>query len=122
MARRIARTTANTAGTFVSDLGNVAKMDSTDGAHTVATLGHYTANPSGLGTSAGVISWNKCSMPIITSLTQGDINPNLLMDESVLAQRLILRGTSEFLVVNGNSVALPAGAASWFVNVIWTEE
>lgn len=114
----IKRTTADTVGTFVSDLP-AKGLDSNDAAPT-AVFGHYTANPT-LGVAGPTIRREKRLVPVATA-------DRLLIETlryTTASQRLdrpvTLRGTAEQLVFNWNGAALPAGLVV-AAHVVWTEE
>lgn len=105
----IKRSTLNTGGTRVAT--TMAPHDSTSGAAT-ANVGHYTANPTALGTSVGVvrtvhIAFNQNGM------TGGDI----LWD--FRHQPVILRGNTQQLCVNFNATSVTGSLIS--IDVEWTE-
>ena len=117
----IKRSTANSAGTFVAS--TLIPNDANDAAAT-ATVGHYTANPT-TGTAVGNVSRAKITLPIATSPIS-DISQNLLPSAGYgvgfTSKPITLRGTAQQLAINFNGVALPAGSASWYCSVTWTED
>jgi len=105
----IKRSAANTGGTVVAD--TEVPYDSTSPAAT-AVVTHYTANPSGLGASLGVIRSTTTSIQAsgFTEIIVWDFK-----DE----RPLILRGTSEILAVNFNSTSITGSVIS--ITVEWAE-
>ena len=116
----IKRSAANTGGTFVSDATNILPMDSNDPATTVATFGHYTANPTSLGAQIGIIDQAKMLLPTSPNAFQVPLE----FDFGSLpgAKAIVLRGTSQFCAVNFNSSALPTGGMTVSVVFQYTEE
>lgn len=107
------RSAANTAGTFVSD--TIIPHDSNDAASTSA-VGHYTANPTGVGAAVG-------SVRVIrqTAATAGTVNNITTWDFGTRpAKPIVLRGTSEFLCVNFGTTTITGGIVSIYVE--FTEE
>lgn len=94
--RIIKRSAANTGGTSVND--TEVPYDSSSPAAT-ATVVHYTANPSALGTAVGDIACSRTSFTQ-SGLTGGD----LIYDFT--ENPIILHGTSQILAVNFNSVTV----------------
>ena len=113
----IKRSTLNTAGTAV--VSTIVPHDSTNTASSV-TVNHYTTNPT-LGTAVGTIKTSKVFLPIAATAAQS-IQNNILPMQNILSQPIVLRGVNESLCVNLGAVALPAGAAQFFVNITWIEE
>ena len=109
----IRRSAANTGGT--SSNPSAAKADSTNAAAT-AVVTAYTANPSALGTSAGVIDGTLLTVGTTTpAFTAGCFDVEYGKNG---AQEIVLRGTSELLAVNFGATTI-TGA---FVMIEWTEE
>lgn len=107
------RSSANTGGTS-STLTN-AKRDSTNDAAT-AVVRAYTANPSGLGTSAGNIFSTRFFYSGLSVLAD-----RLLIDFSNnTMQPITLRGTSEMMAVNLNAVTLSGNSIA--ASITWSEE
>lgn len=102
-AALIKRSTANTGGTRVP--ATEVAHDSTSAAST-ADVGHYTANPSALGTSVGNIRTHRITFNQ-TGITGGDV-----IWEFTDAEPVILRGTSEQLCVNMRSTTVTGGNIS----------
>ena len=120
----IKRSAANTTGTFVA--GTAVQADSSDAAAT-ATVGHYTANPGGLGTSAGNVNIKRVASPVLLPATFAGIVQQSeveMIDQALLslvAKKLVLNGTAQGLCINFNGAALVSGQVhNW--QVIWTEE
>lgn len=113
----IKRSAANTGGTFVE--GTAVKHDSQNSGST-AVVGHYTANPTGLGAAVGTIKKVKCLLPIASSPVA--MPNNALLDRAILEQPIALRGTSEILALNFNGATLPVGSANWSVTILFIEE
>ena len=109
----IKRSTANSAGTSTT-LTNVP-FDSTSAAAT-ATVRAYTANPT-LGTTVGTIHSEKVFIPAATALGN-DWRFESPTDLEV--QSVTLRGTSEVLSVNFNSVTSAGNSMNF--DIVWTEE
>jgi hypothetical protein len=111
----IKRSSANTGGTSSSQ--TIVPHDSSAAA-TTATILAYTANPSALGTNVGNIRTAK-----IQQLATNVTNP---LDHIVWdfgnrpGQALVLRGTSEFLAINLNSVTSSNNSLN--INIEFTEE
>jgi hypothetical protein len=117
-AQIIRRSTAGTLGSAVLTAVVVGKHDSTDPTPTgvISTVG--TANYTSVGTSAGVIGTGRLQM---TALGSGVAAIPLIWDFACRDDKGIhLRGTSEFLNVNLNGAAIPAGGVIDFE--IETEE
>lgn len=105
----IKRSTANTGGTRVAT--SMVPHDSTSAAAT-ANVGHYTANPTTLGTSVGVVRTVQIAFNQ-SGLTGGDI----LWD--FRDQPIILRGVAQQLCVNFNATSVTGSLIS--IDVEWTE-
>ncbi len=110
----IKRSSANTgAGVATTKV----PMDSQSPAAT-ATVQHYTANPSALGTTVGNIQAYRGIVPAAASLIN---NPICRWDfGNRPGQAIVLRGTAEGVVVNLNSVTITGG--SFIITCEWTEE
>lgn len=114
----IRRSTANTLGTAVAS--TKIAMDTNDAAAT-AVVQHYTANPTALGTSAGNVAVRRVYTPApATALSNNGLITTFDWETGQAGKNIILRGTSQFLVVNFNGAALPAGLSIGF-NVEWCE-
>lgn len=107
MATTLVRRTAQftTQGSAVFTSITAGKHDTTDSTPTgvVATIG--TANITSVGASAGNIAQGRIWLPLVTG------NPSPL-DWSFATRQdkpVILRGVTDFLFVNFNAAALPAG-------------
>ena len=104
----VRRSTAGTIGSAVLTAVTPGKADSTDATATatVSTVG--TANYDVVGTSAGVVATSRLQM---TALGTGvAIVPTVW--EFAASQKdkgIRLRGTSEYLALNLNGAAIPAG-------------
>jgi hypothetical protein len=113
------RSADNTTGTFVAG----TKVPHDSGFKPAdAVVGHYTANPGGLGALVGNVSHKKICLPIATSpvtdiITKLDRNVIQLLEAPI-----VLRSAAEILAINFNGAALPAGAANWFAGCTWIEE
>jgi hypothetical protein len=120
----IRRSADDTTGTFVTTTS--AKNDSNNAAAT-AVCGHYTANPGGLGATAGTINTMRVASPAAIPasfagvVTDAGFEMLPFMDNSLLDQPIVLRGVAEILVINFNGVALVAGQTHAY-SVVWIEE
>lgn len=109
----IKRSAANTGGTSATP--TIASHDSTAAAAT-AVVRSYTANPSGLGVSVGTIRAQKLFISATTAVAG-----EFIMDWGPRnGQAVVLRGTSEVLAVNLNSVTSTGNSIT--VSIEWTEE
>lgn len=112
----IRRSTANTGGT--SSNPTPGKRDINDDAAT-ATLTFYSANPSGLGTSAGTIDGGRLGLVASTGASQVD---RMNFQYGWLNEKApVLRGASDILALNFGGVALASGAVL-DIAIWWTEE
>lgn len=112
----IKRSTADTAGTSTT-LTNVP-LDSTSAAAT-AVIKTYTANPT-LGSAVGNLQVLKLFTPTTsTSPAVGLYQMDFTLEGQF--KGIVLRGTTEMLVLNFGGAALPAGL-SVVVSVEWIEE
>ena len=120
----IKRSSNNTTGTFVN--ATPVPLDSTDAGAT-ATVGHYTANPGGLGAAVGNVNIKRVASSVLVagsfagvreeSQTEMiDWNSNSNMDKLVT-----LRGSTQELCINFNGAAIVAGQIHTYL-IIWTEE
>jgi hypothetical protein len=109
----IKRSTANTGGT--SAAATAVPHDSNNAAAS-ATVLSYTANPT-LGTAVGTLRTTK--MFIATTTTAGAEHVEWDFGNRP-GQAIVLRGTSQVLAINLNSVAV--AGSSFDIYVEWTEE
>ena len=118
------RSSVNTTGTFVA--GTPVQADTTDAAAT-ATVGHYTANPGGLGTLVGNISIVRRASTVLVPATFAgiaeDAGFDLLdwMTNSLMDKLLTLNGTSQGICLNFNGAALVSGQVHIY-RLVWIEE
>ena len=106
-AQLVRRSSAGTLGSAVLTAVAAAKHDTGDAAATcvVSTVG--TANYTTLGTSAGVEGVGRLGMPAAGT---GATGQDLIWEFATRQDKaLILRGTTDFLCVNLNGAAVPAG-------------
>ena len=115
-AELIKRSTANTGGT-----STVVPSVPNDSANTsaTATVRYYTANPTSLGTAVGTVAGFRGIIP------QGGTSSVLTSNCEIYrantpAQALTLRGATEGLALNFNSITLTGNVMS--IEVEWTEE
>lgn len=109
----ILRSTADTGGT--SSTVTSVPYDSNSAAAT-AVVKQYTVNPTLLGTAVGTLKTYK-----IFGSTSTTAAETVSMDfGNRPAQAVVLRGTSQFLVVNLNAQAFVGSSID--VNIEWTEE
>lgn len=101
----IKRSTVNTGGTSVADTPTA--HDSTNAAAT-ATAKHYTANPTALGTSVGLVRAEQASVSVSGQLIEWTFN-----ETSV--QALYLRGVAENLCVNLGGASITGPVFTVFV-------
>ncbi len=112
-AQIVRRSAANTTGTFSAVAA--VKHDVNDPSP-LATVNLYTVNPGGLGTLVGPLAVNRVWLPLTTSQ-----NAMTLFDFSTrMDKALVLRGISDFICINFNGAAVPAGGVLDFE--IETEE
>ena len=120
----IKRSTVDTGGTFVS-LTPVS-YDSDDAAAT-AVAGHWTANPSALGTVVGTLHTMRVASPVPVPGSFAGIVHNAGFDiiedadSSLLSKAITLRGVTQQLALNYNGVALVAGQTHAY-RLLWIEE
>lgn len=120
----IKRSADDTTGTFVA--ATAVPMDSGNTA-ALATVGHYTANPGGLGAAVGTINTLRVASPAAVpgsfagvALTAGfEMLPIALWP--AIPQHVILRSAAEVCVVNFGGAALVSGQTHAYT-IIWTEE
>lgn len=115
------RSSAGTPGSAVLTGLTAVKHDSNDAAATavISTVG--TANYTTLGTLVGIVGVGRISMPAVSTGAAGDgafITFDFCRDQE---KAFILRGTSEFLNVNLNGAAVPAGGKLDF-SAVWEED
>lgn len=107
----IKRSTANTGGTRV--VATNAPHDSLNSAGT-SNVGHYTANPSALGTSVGTVRASH------VGITQSGLSgESVEWDFADSGQPIILRGVTEQFCVNFNSTTVTGALISIIVE--WSE-
>jgi hypothetical protein len=120
----IKRSAVNTTGTFVA--ATAVPSDSSDSAAT-ATVGHYTANPGGLGTAVGTTNIKRVASPVLIPASFAGIVDDAgfdMLDSQINAdwdKSIVLRGVAQGLCLNFNGAALVSGQVHAF-QVIWTEE
>ncbi len=115
------RSSTNSGGTSSST--TPTKLDSNNAAAT-CTIKSYTANPSSLGTSAGQLVVTTLAPYISFSgatLTYGPVEFPLF-DYKLLGQPIVLRGTSEGIVLNCNGTSPSSTSTKLSLRVIFTEE
>lgn len=116
------RTTPDTGGTAATTTANwantVARLDNRDPAFT-ATLISYSANPTINDTSPTYIRSRNVTFPTTAS---GTVLVPILWewDSTSFGERPTLRGTSEQICINLNTVSVSTGLLQ--VNIEWTEE
>jgi hypothetical protein len=122
----IKRSALDTTGTFVA--GTAVPLD-TGFAAAAATVGHYTANPGGLGAAVGTINTLKLPSPVLVGgsfagVTQDpgfELLPSLSAGGSQFLTPVTLRAAAENLAVNLNGVVLISGQVHAYT-IVWTEE
>lgn len=123
----VKRSAVNTTGTFVA--GTAVPMSSGNAAAS-ATVGHYTANPGGLGTAVGTFNTVKTASPVATPATfagvvqQSEVEmlpAPLFLNQGSLIQPVTLLSASEGLAINFNGAALVSGQIHTYT-IVWTEE
>lgn len=119
----IKRSAVNTTGTFVA--ATAVPIDSIDAATVI--VGHYTANPGGLGAAVGTLSTRRVASPVAIPATFAGVKEDAGIDmlglfvNSNLSKMITLRGISQGLCLNFNGVALVAGQTHAYT-VVWMEE
>ena len=104
----IRRSTAGTKGSATLTAITAAQHDINDAAPTATVSYVQTANYTTIGTGAGALLSNRVILNVATAA-----QTNVVEDFSRNADKpLILRGTSDFLVVNFAGATVPAGARS----------
>ena len=111
-ASLIRRSATNT-GSFTA--GAQAYHDINSASSTVSTLGYYTANPSVLGSPSQVIRSSQAFAAQSGVLINSSWDFGTRNDQSI-----VLRGTSQILAINLNSVTLSSGVCSGSFD--WTED
>ena len=109
----VRRSAANTAGT--SAAMTAAKLDSDNPAATATALS-YTANPSGLGASAGIVGADAYIAPTANNPTPSIFN----FGDRPGEQPVVLRGTSELLAVSLEGQTITGGECD--ISFRWWEE
>ncbi len=107
----IKRSTLNTAGTRV--VGTAGAHDSTNAAAT-ANPGHYTVNPTALGTLVAVI--RSTHIAVTASGISGGV---VEWDFETTGQPLVLRGATENIAINLNGGSITGPVMS--VSIEWSE-
>lgn len=103
----IRRSTANSGGTAVLTPIVPGKLDPTDAAMTAVVSSVGTGNFGSLGTSAGIEGVGRLSLP--ASGTGVVAVPTVWDYATHQDKALILRGTLDFICINFNGAAVPAG-------------
>lgn len=121
--------TAATGGTFVS-AGTPVPFDSNNAAATPNRVGHFTVDPTP-GTAVGTIRAVTIATPVLRAASPAGIielsGVNMISGsqavgmEQSLIQPITLRGTSQYLAIDFNDVALVAGQIHQY-SIVWTEE
>ena len=104
------RSSAGTLNTAVLTAVTAVKLDTNNAAATatVSTVG--TANYQTLGTDVGTVGAGRLSMTAIGSAATSSAASPLCWDfSSPLNQQLVLKGTSQYLTIEGNGAAIPSG-------------
>lgn len=122
----IKRSAVDTTGTFVA--GVAVPLDSSNSAATATGVGHYTANPGGLGAVVGTIITSRVASPAAVPASFAGVAFDAGIDLLALwnsgnsvFQPVVLRGIVQGLCLNFNGAALVAGQThTW--NIVWTEE
>ena len=109
------RTSANTGGTFTAQA--LTNRDRTDDAPT-STLNLYTANPTGLGTPAGVVDGGRLNL---APAANGGIDRLLLQYGWLNDKAPTLRLATDILAINLGGIAWPAGG-NLDVAIVLTED
>lgn len=123
----IKRSADDTTGTFVA--ATAVPLDSGSAAAT-AVVGHYTANPGGLGAAVGTINtvrWaSPAAVPASFAGVAVDAGMEILPVVMTVAglpfvQPVTLRSAAEVLVINFAGAALVAGQTHAY-SIVWTEK
>ncbi len=117
------RSSNNTAGTFVA--ATPVQADTTDAPATVA-VGHYTVNPTILGTSDGTVNIMRVASPAAVPASFAGVQQDVTVDmldfgANFLKKDVVLNGTAQGLCLNFNGAALVAGQTHVYA-ICWTEE
>lgn len=112
----IKRSTANSGGT--SATATNVPLDSSNAAAT-AVIKSYSANPT-LGTGLGTISTSRIGYNRVAGGTITSTDQFVLFDADKYGQAVVLRGTSQGLVVNLNGVT-PPHSPSFSFTVVFKE-
>jgi hypothetical protein len=115
IARLIRRSAANTGGTASAPVG-VTRDTANDAA--TAALQLYSANPTGLGAAVGEVDGGRLNL---APAANGSIDRLLFQYSWQMDQAFVLRGASQFLCLNFNGGAWPAGGLL-DISIMWTEE
>lgn len=116
------RSTAASGGTLITAIST--PLDSNNTA--TAVCGHYTANPT-MGVTVGTLATMRVASPVLLPATFAgivqDAGYEMLywMQNSLLDQPVVLRGTAQQLVLNFAGAALVAGQVHTY-SVVWMEE
>ena len=120
----IKRSAADTTGTFVA--GTAVPLDSSNAAAT-AVVGHYTANPGGLGSAVGTINTVRIASPVLVPGSFAGVVQDACyemipsMRNGIYVQPVVLRGVAENLAINFAGAALVAGQIHAYT-LVWSEE
>lgn len=120
----IKRSADDTTGTFVA--ATAVPVDSNSPAAT-AVVGHYTANPGGLGAAVGTVNTKRVASPAAVPASFAGIVDDAGVDmipqagSSLMDQTVTLRGVAQILALNFNGAALVAGQTHAYT-IVWTEE
>ncbi len=116
------RSTADSGGTSVA--GVAVPYDSNDPVAN-ATVAHYTANASTLGTATGNVNIIRVASPVLIPATWAGITNNagyeLLPMIDGMLKPITLRGNTQVLACNFAGVANVAGQTNGY-RIVWTEE
>jgi hypothetical protein len=89
-----------------------------------ATVGYYTANPTGLGTTVGMLRAFRTPMPNMSETGNGAAfnmdNGLVVIEATTPSQAIMLRSASEVLAVNFNAGTAAGNVVAAFIE--WTEE
>lgn len=103
----IRRSAAGTAGSATLSAITPAKHDKNDPAATAVVSYVQTANYTTPGTSAGLLAVDRLFLNVATAAPQGVVQDLAKQQD----KPWILRGVTDFIVVNLNGAAVPAGGA-----------
>lgn len=110
------RSAANTGGVLAPV--TVTSRDSTDAGPT-ASLGYYTTQPTGLGSSAGIADGGRLNL---APAANGSIDRLVIQQSWFNDKAMILNSASEFLCIGMNGVQSLAGiAANFDLNLVFSE-